>query len=130
RVCLEALQRHGTTSGRADELFQLVPPVRGDRGVGVERKPVDTGTTRTREPWRLALPAFPVTRPAGLHARCQRKTHLHLLCVYRALSPSCLLRSFDAACINSHTRCGLTGKLVTAIPNGRKASETALGTAA
>src|SRR5215470_14601159 len=29
-VCLEALQRHGTTGDIADELFQLIPPVRGD----------------------------------------------------------------------------------------------------
>jgi hypothetical protein len=29
-VFLEALQRHGTTGGIADELFQLIPPVRGD----------------------------------------------------------------------------------------------------
>src|SRR4029453_9661933 len=41
----------------ADELCQLIPPVCGDSGIGVERKPVDTGTARTSEPWRLARSA-------------------------------------------------------------------------
>src|SRR5262245_2364011 len=56
-VLLEALQCHGPAGGIADELFQLIPPVRWDRSVGVERKPVNTGAARTREPWRLALSA-------------------------------------------------------------------------
>ena len=54
---LEAFQRHRPTGGIADELFQLIPPVRRDSGVGVERKPVDTGTVRTSVSWRLALSA-------------------------------------------------------------------------
>src|SRR5262249_22313717 len=56
-VFLEALQRHGPTGGITDELFQLIPPMRRNRRVGVEGKPVDTGTPRTREPGRLALRA-------------------------------------------------------------------------
>ena len=56
-VFLKALQRHGPAGGIADELFQLIAPVRGNSGVGVQRKPVDTGTARTREPWRLARSA-------------------------------------------------------------------------
>src|SRR5262252_8618901 len=56
-VCLEALQRHGTPGGIADELFQLIPPMRRNGRVGVEGKPVDTRTARPGEPWRLALRA-------------------------------------------------------------------------
>jgi hypothetical protein len=56
-VCLEALQGHGATGRIADELFQLIPPMRRNRRVGVEGKPVDTGTVRTGEPGRLALRA-------------------------------------------------------------------------
>src|SRR5215471_21447966 len=56
-VCLEALQGHGTTGGRADELCQLIPPMRRNGRVGVEGKPVDTRTARPGEPWRLALRA-------------------------------------------------------------------------
>src|SRR5262249_20958088 len=56
-VCLEALQGHGATGRIADELFQLIPPMRRNRRVGVEGKPVDTGAVRTREPGRLTLRA-------------------------------------------------------------------------
>src|SRR5262249_30479032 len=42
---------------RADELFQLIPPMRRNRRVGVEGKAVHTGTARTGQPWRLALSA-------------------------------------------------------------------------
>jgi hypothetical protein len=56
-VFLEALQGHGATGRIADELFQLIPPMRRNRRVGVEGKPVDTGAVRTREPGRLALRA-------------------------------------------------------------------------
>src|SRR5215813_693571 len=56
-VCLEALQGHGATGRIADELFQLIPPMRRNRRVGVEGKPVDTGAVRPREPGRLALRA-------------------------------------------------------------------------
>src|SRR5207237_9833433 len=40
-----------------DELFQLIPPMRRNRRVGVQRKAVHTGTARTGQPWRLALSA-------------------------------------------------------------------------
>jgi hypothetical protein len=53
----QALESYRTAGGRADELFSLIPPVGRDSSVGVERKPVDTGTPRPREPWRLALGA-------------------------------------------------------------------------
>src|SRR5262249_9174390 len=48
-VCLEALQRHGTTGGIADEAFQLIAPMRRNLGVGVQGKAVDTRTPRSRE---------------------------------------------------------------------------------
>src|SRR5215510_127093 len=54
-VLLEALQRHGPAGGIADELFQLIPPVRGDLGVGVQRKALDAGTVWTGELGRLAF---------------------------------------------------------------------------
>src|SRR5438132_12363907 len=56
-IFLEALQRHGPAGRIADELFQLIPPMRRNRRVGVEGKPVDTGTPWPGEPWRLALSA-------------------------------------------------------------------------
>src|SRR5215831_17493309 len=56
-VLLEALQRHGPAGRIANELFQLIPPMRRNRCVGMQRKPVDTGTPRPSEPWRLALRA-------------------------------------------------------------------------
>src|SRR5262249_35871473 len=46
---LEALQRHRAAGGIADELFQLIPPMRRNSGVGVQGKAVDTGTPRSRE---------------------------------------------------------------------------------
>src|SRR5262249_60182464 len=54
-VFLEALQRHGPAGGIADELCQLIPPMRRNRRVGVQRKAVDTGAARPREPGRLTL---------------------------------------------------------------------------
>src|SRR5262249_52582079 len=36
---------------------QLIPPMRRNRRVGVEGKPVHTGTAETGDPWRLALGA-------------------------------------------------------------------------
>src|SRR5437867_13004263 len=54
-VCLAALQGHGATGRRADELFQLIPPMRRNRRVGVQRKAVDTGAARPCEPGRLTL---------------------------------------------------------------------------
>jgi hypothetical protein len=56
-VCLEAVQGHGTAGRIADEAFQLIAPVRRNRRVGVEGKPVDTGAVRTREHGRLACAA-------------------------------------------------------------------------
>src|SRR5262249_49814349 len=47
--------RHGATGGIADELFQLIPPMRRNRRVGVQRKAVDASATRSREPGRLTL---------------------------------------------------------------------------
>ena len=56
-VFLEALQGHGPTGGIAEQTLQLIAPMRWNRRVGVEGKPVDTGTARTREPGRFALSA-------------------------------------------------------------------------
>src|SRR5438105_3152111 len=53
----QAFERYRTAGGRADELFQQVPPVRWDRGVRVQGKAVHAGTARTGEPWRLTLVA-------------------------------------------------------------------------
>src|SRR5215471_11872180 len=55
----QALERYRTTGGIADELFQLIPPVGWDVGVGVQRKPLDAGTVGTGERWRLTLVAKP-----------------------------------------------------------------------
>src|SRR5262249_20767460 len=49
------LQRHGPAGRIAEELFQLIPPMRRNRRVGVEGKPIDTGAARPREPGRLTL---------------------------------------------------------------------------
>ena len=53
-VLRQPLQRHGPAGRIAEELFQLIPPMRRHRRVGVEGKPVDTGTVWTREPGGLA----------------------------------------------------------------------------
>jgi hypothetical protein len=53
-VWRQPLQRHGPTGGIADEALQLIPPMGRNLGVGVKGKPVDTGTARPGEPWRLA----------------------------------------------------------------------------
>jgi hypothetical protein len=46
-VALQTPQWHGTAGRIAEQAFQLISPVRGDLGVGVQGKPVDTGTTGT-----------------------------------------------------------------------------------
>ena len=43
-VLLQTLQRHGTSRGRADQALQLIAPMGGDLGVGVQGEPVDAGT--------------------------------------------------------------------------------------
>src|SRR5215831_8037949 len=58
-VFLEALQRHGTTGGIADEAFQLIAPMRRNRRVGVQGKALYAGTAGTGECWGLALVAKP-----------------------------------------------------------------------
>ena len=56
-VLRQALQRHGTAGGIADQALQLIAPVRRDLGVGVQGKPMYAGTAGTCERWRLALVA-------------------------------------------------------------------------
>ena len=56
-IFLEALQRHGTAGRITEQTFQLIPPVRGDLGIGVQRKALHAGTAGTGERWRLALGA-------------------------------------------------------------------------
>src|SRR5262249_18504008 len=51
----EARRDPGPGGVIAMALFQLIPPMPRNRGVGVQRKAVDTGTARAREPWCLAL---------------------------------------------------------------------------
>ena len=53
----QALQGHGTASGIADEPLQLIAPVRGDLGVGVQGKALDAGTAGTGTRRSLALGA-------------------------------------------------------------------------
>src|SRR5207302_11432609 len=47
-VLFQTLQRHGTAGGVADEAFQLIPPMRRNRRVGMQRKAVHAGTARSR----------------------------------------------------------------------------------
>src|SRR5215470_14395742 len=63
-VLRQPLQRHGAAGGIADQALQLIAPVRGDRGVSVERKPVDAGAARPSEPWCLALGTKPCANTA------------------------------------------------------------------
>jgi hypothetical protein len=56
-VVLETLQGHGTASRIPEQALQLVAPMGGDLGVGVERKAVDAGTACPGERGRLALSA-------------------------------------------------------------------------
>ena len=56
-VLCETLQRHGTAGRIPDEPLQLIPPMGGDLGVGVQRKAMDAGTAGTGERGRLALGA-------------------------------------------------------------------------
>ena len=51
----EVLQRHGTSSSRADQALQLIPPVRGDLGVRMQGKALHAGTARTGARGRLVL---------------------------------------------------------------------------
>jgi len=48
-IFLKTLKRHGASCGVPNQALQLVAPVRWDLGVGVERKPVDTGTAGSCE---------------------------------------------------------------------------------
>jgi hypothetical protein len=56
-VLCQALQGHRAAGGIPEQAFQLVAPMRGDLGVGVERNALHTGTAGTGEPRRLALRA-------------------------------------------------------------------------
>jgi hypothetical protein len=57
-ICLQALQRH-STAGRiiADQAFQLVTAMGGDRDIGVQRKPMHAGTAGASEGRALTLVA-------------------------------------------------------------------------
>ena len=48
-IFLEALQRHGTAGRIADEALSLIPPVRGDMGIGMQGKALYAGTAGTSE---------------------------------------------------------------------------------
>ena len=56
-VLCQAFQRHGTAGSITDQAFQLVSPMRGDGGGGMQRKPVDAGTAGTAQERALALGA-------------------------------------------------------------------------
>ena len=64
-VLLQTLQRHGTSRGRADQALQLIAPMGGDLGVGVQGEPVDAGTEGAAQERALAL---------GAKARAMRLT--------------------------------------------------------
>jgi len=53
-VLCQALQGYRAVGSIANQAFQLVPPMGGDLGVGVQGKPVDAGTAGTGERWYLA----------------------------------------------------------------------------
>ena len=53
----QALQGHGTASGIPDQALQLVAPMGGDLGVGVERKALYASTAGTGQRRRLACVA-------------------------------------------------------------------------
>jgi hypothetical protein len=52
-IFLEALQRHSTAGRIAYEALSLIPPVRGDLGVGMPGKALHAGTAGTNECWHL-----------------------------------------------------------------------------
>ena len=56
-VLLQTLQGYGTASGKAEQALQLVEPMGGDLGVGVQGKALDAGTAGTRQRGRLTLGA-------------------------------------------------------------------------
>src|SRR5262245_23108114 len=56
-VLLQTLQGYGTTSGIAEQALQLVAPMGGDLGVGVQGKALDAGTAGPRQRGHLALGA-------------------------------------------------------------------------
>ena len=56
-VLLQTLQRHGTSRGIADQALQLIAPMGGDLGVGVQGEPVDAGTEGAAQERALALGA-------------------------------------------------------------------------
>src|SRR5437867_11132025 len=56
-VLCQPLQGHRTACGIAEQALQLIPPMRRNLGLSVERKAVHTGTPRTGEPGRFALRA-------------------------------------------------------------------------
>jgi hypothetical protein len=53
----QALQGHGTTGCIADQALQLIPPMGGDLGIGVQGKALDAGTAGTGQCGRLAVHA-------------------------------------------------------------------------
>jgi hypothetical protein len=56
-VVPQTLQGHGTASGIAEQALQLIAPMGGDLGVGVERKTWHAGTAGIGKRGRLILGA-------------------------------------------------------------------------
>jgi hypothetical protein len=67
-VLRQALQGHRAAGSIADQAFQLVAPMGGDLGVGVERKALHAGTAGTSKRKRLALGAKARTHAPNLLA--------------------------------------------------------------
>ena len=61
----KTLQRHGAPCRVPQQALQLITPVRWHLGVGVQRKPVDTGTAGARECG--AFPCIPKARANTSH---------------------------------------------------------------
>ena len=64
-VNVETIERYGASYSVPNQALQLVTPVRWDVGVGVQRKPMDTGTAGTCECG--AFPCIPKARANPSH---------------------------------------------------------------
>ncbi len=64
-IFVETIERYGASYSVPNQALQLVTPVRWDVGVGVQRKPMDTGTAGTCECG--AFPCIPKARANPSH---------------------------------------------------------------
>ena len=64
-IFFKPLERHGTSGRGPEQALPLGTPMRRNLGVGVQRKPVDTGTAGSRE--FRAFPFIPKSRADAAH---------------------------------------------------------------